>query len=360
MLLFDLQLFSEEKTEQPTSKKIRDSRQKGQVAQSKDLNGVLALLAVFAALAVLGQYYATSFFGFFHYTLAQTEGIDAFYQDGNIHKYMTQVCLLILKLSLPTLLVAMVIGVLVSYMQVGFLFTTETLKPKLEKINPLKGAKNLFSTRSLVELAKSLAKATLIVFASYDYLKDRLIELLVAMELDIGQIIAVMWDLVVGVVVRSALILLVIAVFDYAYKRWKNNKDMMMTKQEIKDEYKQSEGDPMLKSKIKEKQRAMAMSRMMQDVPTADVVITNPTHYAVAVKYDPQTGDAPKVVAKGQDLIAQNIKKIAGEAEVPIVENKPLARALYASSEVGDFIPIELYEAVAEVLAYVYTLKKDA
>lgn len=180
------------------------------------------------------------------------------------------------------------------------------------------------------------------------------------LELDFGSIVEEMWTLTFGVVIRCSVLLFVIAVFDFAFKKWKNKKELMMSKQEIKEEYKQSEGDPQLKAKIKEKQRSMAMSRMMQEVPKADVIITNPTHFAVALRYDPALGDAPLVTAKGQDLIAQNIKRIATENDVPIVENKPLAQTLYKSVEIGSRIPTDLFEAVAEVLAYVYSLKKKS
>jgi flagellar biosynthetic protein FlhB len=282
------------------------------------------------------------------------------FTGGGINQLLQETILTILKLSLPPLVAAMVIGVLLSYMQVGVLFTIETIKPKLNKLNPLKGFKNMFSTRSLVELLKSLFKAVLILYVSWSYLTSRLDEILITMELETVQIVSIMVELVFGVIIRSALILFVIAIFDFAFKKWKNKKDIMMTKQEIKDEYKQSEGDPQLKAKIKEKQRAFAMSRMMQEVPKADVVITNPTHYAVAIKYDSNLADAPLVVAKGKDLVAQNIKRIASENNVPQVENKPLAQGLYKAVDIGDFIPPDFYEAVAEVLAYVYNLKRNA
>ena len=267
---------------------------------------------------------------------------------------------MILKLSLPLLLIAMVSGVIVSYGQVGFLFTSEPLQPKLEKINPLKGLKNMFSSRSLVEMIKAIAKSILILYVAYSYILDHINELLITLELDLGSIVIVMWDLIFGVVIRCSILMFVIAIFDFAYKKRKNKKELMMTKQEIKEEYKQSEGDPQLKAKIKEKQRAFAMGRMMQEVPKADVIITNPTHFAVALKYDTKLGEAPVVVAKGQDLIAQNIKKIATENDVPIVENKPLAQTLYKTVNIGSYIPADLYEAVAEVLAYVFSLKNKS
>lgn len=360
MLQFDLQLFSEEKTEQPSAKKIDDARKKGQIAQSKDLNTTFAFVAVFFSITLLSTFLSGEIFGFYRSVLDLFDQTERLFEKGDIYPFLSQIIWTIVKLSLPTLLIAMLIGVFMSYVQVGFLFTVEPLKPKISKINPLKGFKNMFSMQSLVELIKSVGKAGLVLLVSYNYVKGRFVELLTAVDLEVGQIVVLMWDVVIGVVLRSALVLLVLAIFDYLYKKWKNHKDLMMTKQEVKDEYKQSEGDPLLKSKIKEKQRAMAMGRMMQEVPSADVVITNPTHFAIALKYDASVGDAPRVLAKGKDLIAQNIKRIATENKVPIVENKPLAQSLYKTTEIGQFIPVELYEAVAEVLAYVYTLKKNA
>lgn len=354
---FDLQLFSEEKTEQPTYKKLKDARDKGQIAQSKDLNGAVTLLAVFVAFAFFSDFYVDNMFAYYIYVMDLTEDTARFFSTNEIGLFFNETVLFILRMSLPLLLTALVLGVLVSYIQVGFLFTTETLKPKFDKINPVKGLKNMFSSRSLVEMVKSIAKAVLLMIVSLSYINDNLRKLLLTLELELGPFVAVLWELVFGVVIRCALLLFVIAVFDFAYKKWKNKKELMMTKQEIKEEYKQSEGDPQLKSKIKEKQRALAMSRMMQEVPKADVIITNPTHFAVALRYDVSLGDAPIVTAKGQDLIAQNIKKIAGENNIPIVENKPLAQTLYKTVDIGSFIPADLYEAVAEVLAYVFSIK---
>ncbi len=359
IIKFNLQMFSEEKTEQPTSKKIRDARKKGQIAQSKELPQAVSLLAVFFTLSIWGKTVIAQLFGYFNMTANFMEAPDQLFEGGNLKLFLDDTLIFILKMSLPLLGVALVSGVLMGYIQVGFLFTVETIQPKLEKLNPLKGLKNMFSMRALVELVKSITKAGLLLYVAISYVRDHLNEILLVLELHPQQTIVIMWQIVYGIVIRCALLLFVIAIFDYAYKRWKNNKDLMMSKQEIKDEYKQSEGDPQLKAKIKEKQRAFAMGRMMQEVPKADVIITNPTHFAVALKYDASVGEAPIVLAKGQDLIAQNIKKIAGENDVPIVENKPLAQALYKTVDIGDFIPTELYEAVAEVLAYVYNLKKQ-
>jgi len=357
---FNLQLFSEEKTEQPTSKKIKDARDKGQIAQSKDLNSAVSLLAVFMSFSFLSDYFVDNLIGYFYFAMDLTVDTAALFTSNGIALFFNETIFMILKLSLPLLMIALISGLLISYVQVGFMFTTETLKPKLDKINPLKGLKNMFSSSALVEMVKSIAKAILIVYVAVSYIMDHMRDLLITLELDMGPIVLVMWELIFGVVVRCALLLFIIALLDFAFKKWKNKKDLMMSKQEVKQEYKQSEGDPQLKARIKEKQRAFAMSRMMQEVPKADVIITNPTHFAVALKYDTGLGDAPLVVAKGQDLIAQNIKRIALENEVPIVENKPLAQTLYKTVDIGNFIPADLYEAVAEVLAFVFSLKKKA
>lgn len=359
ILKFNLQLFSEEKTEQPTSKKLSDARKKGQVAQTKDLPAAVGLLAVFFMLSFYGQYMVDQLFGFMQMTAGYMESPEAFFSGGDIKNYLDETLMFILKVSLPLLGVALVTGVFMNVVQVGFLFTLEPIQPKLEKLSPLKGLKNMFSTKSLFELVKSLTKASLLLYVAISYVRQHLRELILVLELEPRQTILVMWNITYGLVIRCAVFLFIIAIFDFAYKKWKNNKDLMMSKQEIKDEYKQSEGDPQLKAKIKEKQRAFAMSRMMQEVPKADVIITNPTHFAVALKYDQSVGSAPLVIAKGQDLIAQNIKKVAGEHDIPIVENKPLAQSLYKTVEIGEFIPTDLYEAVAEVLAYVYNLKQE-
>jgi flagellar biosynthetic protein FlhB len=356
ILKFNLQLFTEEKTEQATSKKKRDARNKGQVVQSKDLTSAIALITVFTALGMLSDYLIEGVTAYSLWVFNLIPDIGEIFEGEDYLGFMGFMLETILKLSLPLLFVALVVGVLITYLQVGFLFTTETIRPKFSKISPLKGFKNMFSSRSVVELVKSVSKASALLYIAISYVFSHLKELLITLEVLPLQSIGIMWNIAYGIVLRCSVFLLVVAIFDYIYKTWKNSKDLMMTKQEIKDEYKQSEGDPKLKAKIKEKQRAFAMGRMMQDVPKADVVITNPTHFAIAIKYDANLSAAPLVLAKGQDLIAMNIKRIATENEVPIVENKPLAQMLYKTVEVGDIIPPDLYEAVAEVLAYVYKL----
>ena len=358
---WNLQFFSEEKTEQPTEKKIRDARKKGQVAQSKDVPQALALILVFLTIQLTSGYFTNHMFELYAMISEWIPRASELYNAVNLTQMLAYVLLKIILIVAPILIAALITGVLGSYFQIGFLFSPEAIKPKLNKLSPISGFKRLFSLKSIVEMLKAVAKGTILMYIAYSYIDKEMMSIVKSIELSIPDFIVLMWSVIINITLRCAAFLLFVSVLDLIYKRWEHNKSLKMSKKEIKDEYKQSEGDPMLKGKIREKQRQMAMSRMMQDVPQADVVITNPTHFAVAILYDSTKGSSPKVIAKGQNLIAQNIKKIAKENKVTIVENKPLARALFASAEVGDFIPVDLYQAVAEVLAYVYNLKeKDA
>lgn len=216
----------------------------------------------------------------------------------------------------------------------------------------------MFSLKSLVELVKSFIKIVAVGYVVLSYARGQISTILNTIEMNVESIVTTLSDIAIGIGYRAGLVLVFLAILDYMYQKYDYEKQMKMTKQEIKEEYKQTEGNPQIKSKIREKQRQISMRRMMQEVPKADVIITNPTHFAIAVKYDPHQAQAPKVLAKGQDLIAQQIKKIAMENDVPIVENKQLARTLYDVVDIGDTIPPDLYQAVAEVLAYVYQMNK--
>lgn len=354
----DLQLFSGEKTEQATPKKKSDAREKGQVFQSKEINTAIVLMAIFFGLKSFAHFMLNHLLGFTtsmyrHYLF--DEGI--FTTEGIIlvfYKMIITVSIIVV----PITAVALVTGLILSYAQVGFLFTTKTLEVKISKLNPIEGFKKLFSVKSVVELIKSLIKIFIVGYVIYSYAVKKIVSIVTLPNAAVGEIVGFMGDMVVSIAFRAGGVLLVMAFFDYIYQRWSHEKELKMSKQEIKEEYKQSDGDPQVKSKIKEKQRQMAMNRMMSEVPDADVIITNPTHFAVAIKYDREVSDAPFVLAKGKDLVAQNIKKIATENSVPIVENKPLARTLFSDLEIGDIVPEELYQAVAEVLAYVYGLNK--
>lgn len=356
-LVFDLQLFAEEKTEDATPKKKRDARKKGQVPVSKDLTSAFILLFVFMAINVFRGYIAENSYALMYFIDENIKNVDTLFETQNLLIFFGGLLMITVKILLPILLAALLTALIFAYIQVGALFTIEPLKIKLNKLNPVEGFKNLFSLKSLMEFGKSIAKATILISYSVFFLNSRLGLIVKSITYSTEQFMAIVWDIIFNLVIRIAVILIVLGVIDYVYKRWQHNKDLRMTKKEVEDEYKESEGDPLLKGKIREKQREMAAARMMQEVPEADVVITNPTHFANAIKYNPDIDDAPTTIAKGRDLVAENIKKIAKEEDIPIVENKPLARALYKEVEIGDSIPPELYQAVAEVLAYVYELE---
>ncbi len=353
---FDLQKFAEggDKTEQPTDKKRRDARNKGQVARSQELNAAFVLLAGFFAIRVLWEYIYTNIAEYSAYILANLATVSV--SNEAIMEIFLGIVMLMVKTAFPIMFGIMIFGLGISFYQVGFVISTEKLEPKLDNLNPINGFGRIFSKRSLVELFKSLFKILIIGFFLYLYLKDEIPFMPYFIYYDLPYSLAEIADKIFTMAFQVIGVIMVLAGLDYAYQIWQTTQDLMMTKQEVKDEYKQTEGDPQIKGKIKQKQRQMAMSRMMQEVPKADVIVTNPTHFAVALLYE-QGMSAPKVLAKGQDLVAQRIKEIARENNVAIVENKPLARALFDTVEIGGFVPEELYKAVAEVLAYVYKLK---
>jgi len=263
----------------------------------------------------------------------------------------------VLVIIAPLLIIGVLIAFLSDVVQVKWKPTMKPLMPKFSNLSPINGVKKLFSVNSLVELVKSILKISLIIYMCYAYLKDKWVMLFNLYDLSLMEALQELAVVVTDLGIRIAAIYMIIALADYIYQKVKFKNDMKMTKQEIKEEYKQSEGDPQIKGKIRQKMQEVSRRRMMQDLPKADVVITNPTHYAVAIKYDPEVADAPLVIAKGEDYLAARIKEIAKENHIEIVENKPLARMLYANVDVGQAVPPELYQAVAEVLAFVYHLQ---
>lgn len=353
-----LDLFQGEKTEHATPKKERDARNKGQVPQSREANGAVALLILIIFLNSFGPWFMDRFFDHYMRIMNACTEPWTIFEPRSFMTFVAQIMWDMALMIGPIVLVVMITGVILNYMQVGFLFTVEPLKFKLDRLNPISGFKRMFSLRSIVELVKASAKAGVMIYITYAYLKDKQAMLVNLFDMDPWLMGGLMWKTIFDIVVRNAVFLIIVALFDYIYARYEHNKQLKMSKQEIKEEYKQTEGDPLIKSKIKERQRQMSMRRMMQDVPKADVVITNPTHFAIAIAYNNEKDAAPRVVAKGQDLIALNIRKIAQENRVPVVENKVLARTLYQAVQIGDYVPPDLYQAVAEVLAYVYNLKK--
>ncbi|GEP65927.1 hypothetical protein CBE01nite_36950 [Clostridium beijerinckii] len=260
---------------------------------------------------------------------------------------------------LPFALPIMVGGIIASLLQTGFIITAEPLKPSFGKLNPLNGLKNMISKRSMVDLSKNLIIITIISIICYKYISGNYQSILGISNLYLPSLSDEVKNLVVGIFKQICIVLVIIAAIDYFLQVRMHNKEMRMTKQEIKDEYKQSEGDPKLKGKIKQRQRELGMKRMMQSVADATVVITNPTHLAIAIKYEEgKDMEAPKIVAKGADYVAFKIKSIAKENEVPVIENKPLARLMYDRVEIDEDIPQDLYQAVAEILVVVMKLKK--
>lgn len=366
MLSYDLQLFAKdgpggEKTEQATPKKLNDARKEGQVAKSKELGLGIGLLVMFLILKLWVGTLGTQFMELFQQVYGKIpEFTHMVAGQISIRDYMIifrETMLTMLIMMLPFAGAALVAGVIIEIYQVKWRPTSKPLKPKLSKLNPINGFKKFLSLNSLIELLKAILKIGLIIWIAYSTLKNEWSNLFILYDMPIEQAIALMGDIVINLGIKISLVYLLIAVADWFYQKWKFKEDMKMTKQEVKDEYKQAEGDPKIKGKIRQRMMQASQRRMMQDLPKADVVITNPTHFAVAIKYDADLYDAPYVVAKGCDHLAAKIKEVAKENKVEIVENKPLARMLYYNVELGSVIPPELYRAVADILAMVYKMQ---
>ncbi len=365
ILEYNLQFFAKEgpggeKTEQPTAKKLKDSRKEGNVAKSKEIGNCLVLLSLFLVLKIWIGKIGTGLMEVFHAAygkipeLSKTRGgVDAIGISG----LLKDVLMDIITILFPLFGIAFVVAFIGDYVQVKWAPTTKPLRPKFNKLSPTKGIKKIFSTQSLVELAKSVLKIVLIVYIVYTTLKKSIGLIFLVYDMPLMQTIANVGDIVIGVGIKISAFYIIIAAADFIYQKWKFKEDMKMTKQEVKDEYKNAEGDPQIKGKIRSKMMEASRRRMMQAVPRADVVITNPTHFAVALCYEPDKFDAPYVVAKGEDYLAQKIKEVARENDVQIVENKPLARMLYHNVDIGAQVPPELFQAVAEVLAMVYSMR---
>lgn len=366
ILEYNLQFFAKdgpggEKTEDPTSKKLEDARKEGQVAKSKEVTSAFELLAFFSLLYVWIEKMGTYFVGNIYDIYSQIPEYIKMY-DGNVPEQTINAIFVksmsrVLLILAPFLIVGFIVALVCNVAQVKWKPTSKPMKPKFNKLNPVSGFKRIFSANSLMELFKSILKIGLISYVVYSYLKKNMPPLYLFYDLSLNQSVAQVGSLVIGLGLRIALWYMLIAVLDFIYQKIKFKNDMKMTKQEVKDEYKNQEGDPQVKGKQRQRMQEASRRRMMQQLPEADVVITNPTHFAVAIKYDPDLYDAPYVVAKGADYLAQKIKETAKEHHIEIVENKPLARMLYANVDVGSVVPPELYQAVAEVLAFVYHLQ---
>ena len=356
----DLQFFSAEsegRTEQATEKKKSDARKKGQVAKSKDLDTAVLIIGFFAIMLALG--------GFMMDRIKQVlvSGINiisiVLNNSGNeqILSIIPDAIIQFLITCLPLWGGLSVIAFLICYIQVKYKFTLEPMKPKFSKMNPINGIKRMFSKDTIITLLLAMAKVSVLGAVAINIIKGKIPLFLSFHQLKLENSFSLICSAIVelGFFVGGAF--LVLSVLDYVYQRYKHNDSLKMTKQEVKEEYKNAEGDPQIKGKIRQKMRAASMQRMMQAIPEADVVITNPTHFAVALKYDETNGRAPIVIAKGVDYVAQKIKEKAKENGIEVVENRPLARSLYYTVDIDKEIPPELYGAVAEVLAFVYNMQ---
>lgn len=351
----DLQNFSQEKTEPATPKKKQDARKKGQVAKSMELPGAFVLMFGLLAFVLFGSFIKERFFNLFSLVFQDFMLMNVTVPNVSA-LFGTLITDALIMLS-PILLFAVAMAFIGNYMQIGFLLSADPLKMKLNKLNPVEGLKRIFGLRSLIEFLKSVFKLTIVALVVYFIIWGEKERILTLSRYPLVETLNYVSGLVIKIGLIIAILLLVLAIFDYLYQRYEHNKQLRMSKQDIKDEFKKSEGDPQIKARIKEKQRRMAMQRMMQEIPNADVIITNPTHYAIALKYQTGAMEAPTVIAKGADFVALKIREKAKEHGIVIMENKPLARALYDRVELNESIPGDLFQAVAEILAYVYKLK---
>lgn len=354
----NLQMFAGEgeKTEKATPKRKQDARKKGQVLQSKDISSNLILLIVFLTVKILGKYIYTEVGTFYLLCVSDLALTFDVLSANEIVRLIALVMIQLLKIVGPILAIAFGAAAVASYTQVGSLFTMETIKPKFSKLNPINGIKRIFSLRGLTELIKSLLKIIVISVVAVQSIKSELHNIVKLMDRDLTVAAVYISTSAIDIAIKICVMMFIIAILDYAYQWWQYEKDLRMSKQEVKEEYKEIEGNPEIKQRIRQKQREISMRRMLSEVPKADVVITNPTHYAVAIQYDANKAPAPIVVAKGQDYMAKRIREIAKENGVETVENIVLAQALYKAVDIGQQVPPDLYQAVAEILAFVYRI----
>lgn len=358
--LINLQLFADgdtgEKTEPATPRKREESRKKGQVFKSSDLNA--AFMLIVGSVAIFLSFETMVFLTGDFLKLYLIERTSLELNNDDVINLGREVIFFLGKILFPIFLATFIAALLMNYLQVGFIFSGDPITPKLEKLNPIEGFKKIFSKRALVELSKSIAKISITgtivytVIMKYLYIFPRLV------DMELGATISQMSLIVFELAMKVGLFFIIIGIIDYLYQQYEYENSLKMSKHEVKQEYKQVEGDPLIKSKQRQIQREAAMKRMMAEVPSADVVITNPIHFAVALKYQSESMEAPTIIAKGQDFMALKIRKIAEENDILVVENPSLARMLYHNTEIGDFVPEDLYQAVAEVLAFVYKQKK--
>ncbi len=363
---YNLQFFAKdgpggEKTEEPTSKKLNEARKDGKVAKSKELTAAFELITLFLVLKIFTSFIYNGFLNSFQFVYTRIPD----FLDNNVKEmssfamssFLFTIIVESFKIVLPFFVFGFTICFLANVLQFGFKATSKPLQPKPDKFNPINGFKRILSKESFFELIKSIVKIGVIGYVAYISVRKNADDLFVLYDIPLMQAIILCGQVIIDAGLKIALVYLIVGIADFIYQKHKFHEEMKMTKQEVKEEYKNTEGNPEVKGRQRQKMREASRRRMMQDVPTADVVITNPTHLAVALKYDSEISKAPIVVAKGEDFLAMKIREAAKEHNIEIVENKPLARMLYANVDIGQEIPPELYQAVAEVLAMVYNLK---
>ena len=345
----------QERTEQATPKRLQEMREKGQVAKSREVPSVAILVASLLIFYFLGSAMIRDFMDLMKWSFANSAHFEI--QSGNLNWLLLELLRRGLKIVAPLFLALVAVGLLSNLLQVGFLFSTQAIAPKFSKLDPLKGFARMFSKQALVELIKSIFKVIIVGCVTYFTVKGELEQIIPLMDKEIWSVMSYIGSVCFKILLRTSWVLIVLAIIDYVFQKWDFKQEAKMTKQEVKDEFKQREGDPLIKSRVRQAQREMAKRRMMEAVPKADVVITNPVHLAIALEYNTQNMSAPQLTAKGSRLVAERMKAIAQEHNIPIVENKPLAQALFKGVEIGQEIPTVFYKAVAEVLSYVYRLK---
>jgi len=347
-----------DKSEEPTPHRLREAREKGQVAKSREITVAFVLLLSYFLFKYLGEFM----------WLNLTSSASAIFQlipearDFNLSLAGYTLLLALRGLALvvlPIFGIAWIATFIAEAMQTGFVFSLDPLTPKIERLNPLEGFKKMFSLQGLVELVKSLFKIIVVFYIAWNAAKEELPFIVILIEAQPWDAIVLGGSIVYKIAIRVGMFYIAVAILDYLYRRWEYMRNLKMTRQEVKEEYKRLEGDPMVKQRMRDLQRQVAMSRMMGAVPQADVVVTNPTHVAVALKYETARMKAPLLLAKGERKIAEEIRRIAEAHEITIVQNEPLARSIYRTTRVNQEVPSELYQAVAEVLAYVYKIKRD-
>ena len=348
-------LSMSDKTEEPTPKKKKDARKQGNIAKSAEVNKAMTFIAILVVIYMMSGSIISELQGFIVNILSGDFSMTM--NDNTIKILMFKVMMSFMKIVLPISLIIMVFGILGSLIQTGLFFSMESLKPKFSKLNPLTGLKNMFSMKAIVNLIKSMVVICIMIYLGYSFMSKNFEGIIKSGDIYLPYLFNIVLDLIKSILTSITLAVAVVAALDYGYEKFSHKKGLKMTKQEVKEEYKQMEGDPHIKGKIKQKQRQMANQRMMQAVPSSTVILTNPTHISIAIRYEQGKDTTPIVVAKGVDEVAFRIREIAKSHDIPIIENVPLARLIYKEVDIDQEIPEEMYKAVAEVLVAVYKIK---